>query len=447
MMKSAARKRVVIIGGGFAGLNCAQRLADHKDLQITLLDRNNYQQFQPLLYQVATGTLSPDNAAFNLRAVLAHHDNVDVAMAEIRSVDLATRTAFSVNGDKYEGDFLVLAAGAEANFFGIPGVREHALPLYSLIDAERMRSRLLAILESADRESGKVAESPLRFVVIGGGATGVEIAGAIGDLLQRTPDYVFKHVDLRRASVTLIDQASTVLGPFSKHSQEYAKEMLLQRGVELRLGLSVSEVTGTSVVLSDGTSIPAKLVIWAGGLKASGLSNSLGFKPGRGGRVDVQPDLSVAGFPRVYALGDFANFRTTGDALPQLASVAQQAGRHCAKNIVAVAAGHSGKPFEYLDKGIMAMVGRNAAVAEIGSSHHPVTGTLAFAAWLGVHALLLTTVRAKIGTFLEWAWEYFGHVHIDPILDRPELDWSNHSSGPPLETLRPSRSEEENKRS
>jgi NADH:quinone reductase (non-electrogenic) len=430
MTESVGRKRVVIVGGGFAGLNCAQKLAAHENLQITLLDKNNYQQFQPLLYQVATGTLTPDNAAFSLRAVLAKHENVDVTMADIRSVDLATRTAYSASGHRYEGDFLVLAAGAEANFFGIPGVREHALPLYSLSDAERMRSRILEILESADGESSNPADS-LRFVVIGGGATGVEIAGAIGDLFQRTPDYVFKHVNLNCASITLIDMANTVLGPFGKRSQEYATEMLQQRGVELRLGASVHEVTATSVVLADGTAIPARLVIWAGGLKASGLSASLGIKPGRGGRVDVQPDLSVAGLSGVYALGDFANFKTAqGDSLPQLASVAQQAGRHCANNIVAAVAGEAGKPFVYHDKGIMAMIGRNAAVAEIGSARHAVSGTLAFAAWLGVHAVLLTTVKAKVETFLEWAWEYFGHAHVDPILDRPSVDWSNQPGAP-----------------
>jgi NADH dehydrogenase len=297
-----------------------------------------------------------------------------------------------------------------------------------LTDAERLRSRLLEALEAADREAGKKPE-PLRFVVIGGGATGVEIAGAIGDLLQRTPRNVFKHVDLKRASVTLIDMANTVLTPFSAHSQGYVTDMLRQRGVELRLGASVREVAKDAVLLSDGTRMPAQLVIWAGGLKASRLSASLGIKPGRGGRVDVQPDLSVAGSPGVYALGDFANFKTSaGEALPQLASVAQQAGRHCAKNIIAALSGEPGKPFEYLDKGIMAMVGRNAAVAEVGAHRHPVTGTLAFAAWLGVHALLLTTTRAKIATFLEWAWEYFGHVHVDPILDRPEVDWSNEAS-------------------
>ncbi|HTU44836.1 MAG TPA: NAD(P)/FAD-dependent oxidoreductase [Bryobacteraceae bacterium] len=425
MKNSNGHKRIVIVGGGFAGLNCAQRLAGHKNLQIVLLDRNNYQQFQPLLYQVATGTLSPDNAAFNLRAVLATHENVDVIMTEIQSVDLASRTAYSVNGEAFQGDFLVLAAGAEANFFDTPGVQQYALPLYSLTDAERLRSRLLEALEAADRIAVNKQE-PLRFVVIGGGPTGVEIAGAIGDILQRTPDYVFKHVDLKRASVTLVDMAKTVLGPFTNQSQEYVTEVLQERGVELRLGVSVREVSKDGVLLSDGTTIPTRLVIWAGGLKASRLSASLGIKTGRGGRVDVQPDLSVAGFAGVYALGDFANSKmSTGQALPQLASVAQQAGRHCARNIIAALSGEPGKPFEYLDKGIMAMVGRNAAVAEVGSHRHAVTGMLAFAAWLGVHALLLTTVRAKVETFLEWAWQYFGHVHVDPILDRPDVDWSH----------------------
>jgi len=433
MSNSSDIKSVVIIGGGFAGLNCAQKLAAHKNLQITILDRNNYQQFQPLLYQVATGTLSPDNAAFNLRAVLAEHENVDVVMTEIKSVDLSTRTAYSAGGDQYKGDFLVLAAGAEPNFFGIPGVQEYALPLYSLLDAERLRSRLLSALETADRDAVEKTD-PLRFVVIGGGATGVEIAGAIGDVFQRTSALAFKHADLKHASVTLIDMGKTVLGPFGKHSQEYATEMLKARGVELLLGVSVKEVAKNGVTLSDDTHIPAELVIWAGGLKASAISNSLGIQAGRGGRVDVQPDLSVAGFAGVYALGDFANFKAVnGEVLPQLASVAQQAGRHCAKNIAAAVSGNSGKSFEYLDKGIMAMVGRNAAVAEVGSSRHTVTGTLAFAAWLGVHALLLTTVRAKLETFMEWAWEYFGHVHVDAILDRPEIDWSNGINAAPLD--------------
>jgi NADH dehydrogenase len=418
-------KKVVVVGGGFAGLNCAQRLAAHPEFQVTLLDKNNYQQFQPLLYQVATGVLSPDNAAFNLRAVLAAHENVDIKMTEVASVDLATRTAHTTDGDVYQGDYLVLAAGAEANFFGISGVAEHAFPLYSLLDAELLKSRLLEMLETADRKGHKGEVSPLQIVVIGGGPTGVETAGAIADLFQRTPDFVFKDTDLKKASVTLVDRADSVLAPFTKKAQEYTASVLKERGVTLRLGAIVSEVTTSDVVLSDGTHIPAGMVVWAGGLKASSLSGSLGIKPGRGGRVDVKLDLSVDGFPGVYALGDFANFKQEdGSALPQLASVAQQAGRHCAKNIAADAFGETATPFKYLDKGIMAMIGRNAAVAEVGSSHHTLTGPFAFAAWLGVHALLLTTVRARLETFFEWGWEYFGHVHVSPILDRPYVSWA-----------------------
>ncbi len=317
MVISTDIKHVVIVGGGFAGLSCAQTLAAHRNLRITLLDRNNYQQFQPLLYQVATGMLSPDNAAFNLRSVLSEHDNVDVLMAEVESVDLDTKTVHVAGGDTFEGDFLVLAAGAEPNFFGIPGVKENALPLYSLLDAERLRSRLLEALERANKEGTK-RTTPLRFIVIGGGATGVEIAGAMGDVLKRTPSHVFKHVDLGAATVTLVDMARTVLVPFSKHSQEYTTEMLEQRGVELLLGVSVREVSKDGVTLADGTHLSGELVIWAGGLKASALSGFLGLKPGRGGRVDVDPDLSVTGHPGVYALGDFANFKgESGDALPQ----------------------------------------------------------------------------------------------------------------------------------
>ena len=418
-------KRVVIVGAGFAGLNCARKLASHSQLQITLLDRNNYQQFQPLLYQVATGLLSPDDAAFNLRAVLASHENVDIKMTQVVSVDLANRTVHAADGQQYTGDYLVLAAGAEANFFGIPGVKQYAFPLYTLLDAERLRSRLLELLEEADRGSLKNETKTVSIAVIGGGATGVEIAGAIADMLQRTPGYVFKNTQLLRCTVTLIDQADGVLLPFTSTARDYATRILEEHSVVLRLGAAVSEVTSTEVRLTDKTTVSASLVIWAGGLNASTLSGSLGLKPGRGGRIDVEADLTVSGHPEVYALGDFANFKTAdGKVLPQLASVAQQAGRHCATNILADATGEPLRPFKYLDKGTMAMIGRNAAIAEIGSGHHTLTGPLAFAAWLGVHALLLTTARAKVEAFLEWAWEYFGHVHVAPILDRPTVTWA-----------------------
>lgn len=426
--ESKPQRHVVIVGGGFAGLNCARKLASHSGVRITLIDKNNYQQFQPLLYQVATAILSPSNAAFALRNVLQSDSNVDVKLGEVTSVDLTTRTAVTADGQSYQGDFLVLAAGAQANFFGTPGADEHAYPLYSLQDGERLRSRLLAVLESVDRDPSLVENGALNFVVVGAGPTGVETAGALGDMTQRTLHGVYKNLDPAKAQVYLVDMVDRVLNAFSQKSQEYAARILEERGVQLRLGSAVKEVTASDVLLADGTRIATRTVIWAGGLKAASLSGHTGLKLGRGGRIDVESDFSVKGFPGVYALGDFANISgSNGKALPQLASVAQQAGRYCAKNIAAVMAGESGKPFEYFDKGIMAMIGRNAAVAEVGSHRHELTGPLAFAAWLGVHAVLLTTARAKVDAFLEWAWDYFGNAHVDPVLDRPNemnIDWN-----------------------
>ena len=348
---AAVTTPVVIVGAGFAGLNCAKGLASNSRLRITLIDKNNYQQFQPLLYQVATGILSPENAAFNLRNVLFHHENVDVKMSEVVSVDLATRTVKGKSGDTYQGDFLVLAAGSEANFFGISGANESAFPMYSLRDAEHLRSRLLELFEAADVMGGTPAESSLHFLVVGAGATGVETAGAIADILHRAPKHLYPNVDLTKAVITLVDMGTKVLPAFTEQSQQYAARILKERGVQLRLGLSVKEVTESDVLLSDGSRVPAKLVIWAGGLKAAALSGSLGIKPGHGGRLDVQPDLTVAGCQGVYALGDFANTKgEDGKPLPQLASVAQQAGRHCANNIIAITAGKEQKPFAYFDK-------------------------------------------------------------------------------------------------
>jgi NADH dehydrogenase len=424
----AGKKHVVIVGGGFAGLNCARKLASHSDVRITLIDKHNYQQFQPLLYQVATAILSPDNAAFALRNVLQGDSNIDVKMAEVTSVDLTTRTAVTADGQSYQGDVLVLAAGSQCNFFGTPGADRYAYPLYSLEDAEKLRSRLLAVFESVDRDPSLIEKGALSFVIVGAGPTGVETAGALGDLTQRMRRDLYKNLDLTKAQVYLVDMVHTVLNAFSNKSQEYAARVLKEHGVEVRLGAAVKEVTSSDVLLADGTRLATHTVIWAGGLKASSLSGRLGVKPGHGGRIDVESDFSINGSPGVYAIGDFANISgTDGKPLPQLAAVAQQAGRHCAKNVAAFVAGEPGKPFKYFDKGIMAMIGRNAAVAEVGAHRHELTGPLAFAAWLGVHALLLTTARAKIDSFLEWAWDYFGNEHVDPVLDRPDqlkIDWN-----------------------
>jgi len=421
-------KRIVIIGGGFAGLTCAKKLAEHPALRVTLIDRNNYQQFQPLLYQVASSALSPSNIAFNLRGVLRHHPNVDVKLTEIVSVDLATRSATNADGQTYQGDFLVLAAGSQANFFGTPGANEHSYPLYSLCDAEALRSRIIAVLESADRDPSLIQKGALNFVIIGAGATGTEMSGAFGDAFQHSLKRAFCDADLSRGQVLLVDGGHTVLHGFSPESQAYAARMLEERGVQIRLGTTVKEVGAGHVILSDGSRIDTHVVIWAGGLKASSLSDHLGIRTGKGGRVDVQPDLTVAGFPGVYALGDFANIAgDDGKPLPQLASVAEQSGKWCAKNILADLAGEARKPFAYFDKGIMAMIGRNSAVAEMGKHRHELKGTLAFAAWLGVHASLLSSTQAKIEAFVDWAWDYFGGGRGDAILDRNDEDQINWS--------------------
>jgi NADH:ubiquinone reductase (H+-translocating) len=421
-------KHVVIVGGGFAGLSCARKLASHPDIRITLIDKNNFQQFQPLLYQVATAVLAPSNAAFSLRNVLRRHSNVDVKLGEVVSVDLKTRTAETAEGQKYQGDYLVLAAGSQANFFGTPGADKHAYPLYSLHDAELLRSRILAVLESADRDPSLIAKGALNFVIVGAGPTGAEMAGTLGDMTQRMLKDFYKDLDLSKAQIFLVDYGHSVLSAFSQKSQAYASSTLKQRGVQVRLGIAAKEVAPDHVLLSDGTKILTRTVIWAGGLKASLLSNNLGVAPGHGGRIDVQPDFSLKDFPGVYALGDFANIAgADGKPLPQLASVAEQSGKWCAKNIAAAIAGEPEEPFRYLDKGIMAMIGRNAAVAEVGEHRHELQGPVAFAAWLGVHAALLTTVRAKIETFVEWGWDYFGKAHADPVLDRTSqanINWN-----------------------
>jgi NADH:ubiquinone reductase (H+-translocating) len=425
-------KHVVIVGGGFAGLNCARKLAASRDVRVTLIDRNNYQQFQPLLYQVATSALASADVAFNLRSVLREHANVDVKMSEVVSVDLKTRTVATTEGQRYQGDYLVLAAGSQPNFFGTPGADQYSYPMYSLRNAEALRSRILAVVEAADRDPSLVAKGALNFVIVGAGPTGVEMAGAFGDTTEALKSQkltTYRDLPADQIRVFLVDHGTAVLAAFSDKAQSYAAKMLEQRGIQLCLSTSVKEVGSGHVLLSDGTKVLTHTVIWAGGLKASPLSANLGLQPGHGGRVDVQPDLTVKGFDGVYSLGDFANIAgKDGKPLPQLASVAEQSGKWCARNIHADIAGQPRQSFEYFDKGIMAMIGRNAAVAEVGAHRHELHGTIAFAAWLGVHAALLTTMRARIEAFVEWAWRYFSGVGTDPILDRSDqarINWND----------------------
>jgi NADH dehydrogenase len=417
----------VIVGGGFAGLGCARKLAKSDDVRVTLIDKNNYHQFQPLLYQVATAELGSGDVATSLRQSLRAYANVDVKMSEVMVADPSSRTVTTRDGRSYQGDFLVLAAGSQANFFNTQGAEQYSFPLYSLEEAQRLRSRVLAVFEDADRDPGLVEKGALNFVVIGGGPTGTELAGALADMINLTMPVEYPELAVKRAQVYLVEHGSTLLAPFSVEAHEYAARALQRKGVRLRLGQAVTEVASDHARLSDGTVIPTRTVVWAGGLMASPLADNSGLPRGRGGRIEVQPDLTIAGFPGVYAIGDFANIPgADGRPLPQLASVSQQCGVWTANNILDEIAGKPRTAFHYHDKGIMAMIGRDAAVAELGSKRHELEGPIAAAAWLGVHAALMSGVRERIEAFIDWAWNYFGKVRPIQVLDRSDenrIDW------------------------
>ena len=419
-------KHVIIVGGGFAGLACASRLAAHGNIKITLIDKNNYQQFQPLLYQVAASILSPSNAAFALRDLFRNHENVDVHMDEVAFVDLRKRTVRTAAGKTFNGDFLVLATGSKVNFYDVPGAEQNTFPLYSLVDAERLRSIILETFEARDGNPASQNDGLLNFVVVGGGPTGVEMAGTLGDMSSRMLQKEFRHLRNIRAQVWLIERGSSVLKIFSPASRNYALSALREHGVRVVPGTAVTKVAPDRVTLSDGSEILTRTVVWAAGLKAESIAANPILPLLPNGRVVVQKDLSVPGFDCVFVAGDLANaYDVQGNVLPQLAAVAQQAGRSCADNIVAQIDGKPSHPFVYSDRGILAMIGRNAAVAELGQAHHELAGPMAFFAWLGIHAALLTTARAKLEAIIEWAWEYFLGEHAGQIIHPLEGDWRN----------------------
>jgi NADH:quinone reductase (non-electrogenic) len=423
------KHRVVIVGGGFAGLGCAVRLAEHEDIEVTLIDRNNYHQFQPLLYQVATSQLAGSDIAHSLRGVFADQGNVNVVLAEISSVDPAKRTVASKEGDEWSADVLVLAAGSQPNFFHTPGAAEHSFPLYSLDNATRLRSRILGLFEQVDRNSALVRRGALNFVVVGGGPTGVEVAGAVGDMISVTVPSEYRNLDVAQAHIHLLDYGDALLKPFSDSAHAYVAKVLDEKGIQIHLRTGVKEVASGHALLSDGATIPTRCVVWGGGIMAAPVAADCGLAQGAGRRVDVAPDLTLPGSEGVYVIGDIANIPGPDNKpLPQLGSVALQSGTWTADNILTAFEGKERKDFAYRDKGIMAMIGRGAAIAEVGKHHHEVHGELAHMAWLGVHASLMTGTRAKVEAFVDWAWDGFTKTGGPHVLDRgdaAEIDWED----------------------
>ena len=422
---------VLIVGGGFAGVTCAQHLAKN-DVDVVLLDRNNYHQFQPMLYQLATAQIAAYDIARPLRGIFRHHKTVDVHRTAAVSIDPEARSVTTASGSVLSADYLVVAAGAQANFFGTPGAAEQSLPLYSVNDAEMLRARLLNVLDATQERPELIEQGSLNFVIVGGGPTGVETAGALAEVLRDVIPERYRSLT-EPAKVHLVDHGEVLLAPFSDKAHAYAANRLERDGVQLHLCVGVKEVLQDRVLLSDGTTIMTRTVVWGGGEKPADVVAAADLPAGHGGRIDVQPDLTVAGHPQVYVLGDAANIpHADGKALPQLGSVAQQSGAWAARNILDEMAGKERADFRYKDKGIMAMIGRNAAIAEMGPHRHEVEGPVAFAAWLGVHAALLSGTRNKIDAFIAWGWDYFSSDRAIAIVDRTDdarIDWGDDDQG------------------
>ena len=419
---------VVVVGAGFAGVACAKALGK-RGVAVTLIDKNTYHQFQPLLYQVATAQLSGPDIMRPLRGLFRKVPSVAIKEATVTAVDPATRTVTTAEGQQFTGTHLVLAMGTRPNFFGIPGAAEHSLPLYSADDAIALRNRILQLFEDADLDPSRIDHGALNFVIVGAGATGVETAGSLSDMVRDVMPERYHDLQVDRAKVILVDHGNVVLGPFSEHAHEYAAKVLHKKGVQLMLGQSVTEVASDRVTFADGTEIPTRCVVWAGGLVAATFDGEDVLPTGRGSRISAGQDLGVDGFPGVYAAGDIASVDSPdGTPYPQLGSVALQAGTAVANSILADIDGSRTPSFKYHDKGIMAMIGRRAAIAEVGPHRHELHGPIAFSAWLGVHAWLLSTNRARIDAFMNWAWDSFSNSRSPAIIDDPDaprIDWDD----------------------
>ncbi len=396
--------QVVIIGGGFAGLNAAKGLGGVRGVEVTLVDRTNHHLFQPLLYQVAMAGLSPADIAAPIRSLLSAYRNIRVLQGEVRAIDLA-RKAITADFGELSYDYLLVACGARHSYFGHEEWEEHAPGLKNLEQATEIRRRVLSAYEAAELgPSPEDRKRLLTFVVVGGGPTGVELAGAIGEMSRFTLARDFRNIDAASARVILLEAGPRILPMFSEQQAARATRDLEHLGVQVWVNSAVTKIDGQGVELGSER-LRAATVLWAAGVKASPLGPAAGLQVDRQGRVIVEPDLSVPGHAEVFVAGDQASFsHQTGKPLPGTAPVAMQQGRYLAKTILGEIAGRPRKPFHFVDKGQMATIGRSRAIVEIGRLK--IAGFPAWLLWLVVHIYYLTGFKNRLLVVLQWAWSY-----------------------------------------
>jgi NADH dehydrogenase len=402
-LSAEVRNRVVVVGAGFAGLTLVRSLR-HSPLEVLLVDRRNYHTFTPLLYQVASALLDPSEVAHPVRGLVRPIHNLEVRLAEATGVDFAGRRLLT-DVEPVAYDFLALCTGSVNNYFGIAGLEQAAYGLKDLEQSLALRNRVIERFEEAawtnDQDRRRML---LTFAIVGGGPTGVEYSGALLELIRGVLDKDFPSVYIRDTRILLVEAASHLLAPFAPGLRESARRTLERRGVEVMLDRQVAAAGDDWLQFSDGTRLAAGTIVWTAGVRASPLAESLGTERGRGGTVRVGSTLQLAGHPEVFVIGDLAAVVQNGEQLPQLIPPAMQEARHVAKSIMRMLAGEPPEPFRYADPGMMATIGRNAGIAEIGPVR--MSGFGGWMLWLGFHLLQIVTFRAKLVVLLNWAWNY-----------------------------------------
>ena len=414
--QESAPRKVLIIGGGFAGLECASKLANKKDFEVTLLDRTNHHLFQPLLYQVATASLAAPDIARSIRQILDKAKNVTVLMDEVTKISPTEKQVFGKSGETYHFDYLVLAAGAQTGFFGNDHWEENSMGLKSLADAQDIRRKVLSNLERAELTLDYAERERLMTIaIVGGGPTGVELAGAFADLIHRSLKTNFRRIDTSKLNVILIENSPKILEHYDPEQSDYAKDRLQKLGVTVRNETRVTDVQKGKLELNDGSFIEAEAIVWAAGIQANPLTKDLGVETDRGGRITPNLDLSVPGHPDIFVAGDLTKMNDKDDKfVPGVAPAATQMGAHVAKVLKEEVRLEGTKfadrkkdlrpLFSYWDKGMMAIIGKNAAVLKAGKI--TMNGFFAWIAWLLIHILFLIGFRNKISVLIGWAYAY-----------------------------------------